>query len=256
MPRLLMLVLALAAAAVGCGDDGGGGAAVSESALNGVPWVVTSGLTSPGWEQVAPSTAFADGHVAGSSGCNRYNAAYKVDGDMLEIGQVAGTMRACGEPADTVETEFLQALDAAATWRADGGELVLADGDGKELLRFEEASPVGSWEATSFLTEQAVTSPLLGTTITAEFRTDGTLSGNAGCDDYTTTYTRSRGRLTIAAPGATRKRCSEPDGIMEQEQAYLDALPQTRGYELEGSSLTLLTAAGTIVATYTRASEP
>jgi heat shock protein HslJ len=40
---------------------------------------------------------------------------------------------------------------------------------------------------------------------------------------------------------------------MEQEQAYLSALPLAAEYRLEGEMLSLLTARGTIVATYVRA---
>ncbi len=40
---------------------------------------------------------------------------------------------------------------------------------------------------------------------------------------------------------------------MEQEQAYLSALPLAVKYRVEGSKLSLLTAQGTYVATYQRA---
>ena len=48
---------------------------------------------------------------------------------------------------------------------------------------------------------------------------------------------------------ATELACEIPAGVMEQEQAFLAALPRTARYTLEGRSLTLLTEAGTIVAT-------
>jgi heat shock protein HslJ len=98
-----------------------------------------------------------------------------------------------------------------------------------------------------------VSSVIIGTKVTAEFTEDGTLTGNAGCNDYTTTYTHDHSALTITPPKATtQKVCTQPDGIMEQERAYLTTLPLTRSYELAGSALTLLTAEGTIVATATR----
>ena len=40
---------------------------------------------------------------------------------------------------------------------------------------------------------------------------------------------------------------------MEQEQAYLAALPRAVSYRVEGISLSLLTAEGTYVANYQRA---
>ena len=58
-------------------------------------------------------------------------------------------------------------------WRIDNGELVLVDGDDKELLRFSEASPVGAWKATMFRQRDAVASLEPGTEISAVFDEDG-----------------------------------------------------------------------------------
>ena len=127
---------------------------------------------------------------------------------------------------------------------------MLEDGEGKELLRFRAASPVGDWVATMFLQRDAVSSPLPGTEVTATFAADGTLTGSAGCNTYRATYTAERGTIEISQPVATRKACAEPDGVMEQEQAYLSALPSAAQYTVEGSTLSLLTAEGTYVAVY------
>lgn len=135
-------------------------------------------------------------------------------------------------------------------WQVDGDELALLDEGGTELLRFRAASPLGSWEVTSFLQKDAVTGPIEGTRITATFA-DGRVSGNAGCNTYTAPFTLDGGALTIAAPVATKTACVKP-GLMEQEALYLKALPLTASYSVEGTTLTLLTKQGTIVATYAR----
>ncbi len=240
--RRLLLVLGLAVMA-GCGDDSGGGAAASAASIEGVPWALASG----------PSATFTNGTVAGSTGCNRFTATYTLDGDALEIGRVASTQMACAPPADKVEREYLAALDRVAGWHRAGDELVLSDADGNELLRFAPPSVRGAWVATTFLQRDAVASPLPGTRVTAEFGPDGTLAGSAGCNAYHATYTATHGTIEIGAPAATKKACGDPDGIMEQEQAYLSALPLAASYSVEGSKLSLLTAQGTFVAVYERA---
>ena len=101
---------------------------------------------------------------------------------------------ACPPPADAVERAYVDALERVAGWRSDGAELVLLDEDGAELLRYAAASPVGDWEATAFQTGTALASPLPGTEITATFADDGTLTGSAGCNSYTTTYTTEHRR--------------------------------------------------------------
>jgi heat shock protein HslJ len=131
----LLLLLALAAACGGtAGDDDEGSA--DALPLEGVEWVLTSGIDVDGWEAVAPTAAFADGSLAGSTGCNRYNASYTVDGETLEIGAVASTRMACPPPADAVERDFLAALELIAGHRLEASELVLLDAEGAEVLRF------------------------------------------------------------------------------------------------------------------------
>jgi heat shock protein HslJ len=235
-----LVALAGLLAVVGCGGDDDGGAAAGGPSFEDVPWTHADG----------PSATFSDGTVSGSTGCNRFSATYTTDGDALEIGQVATTNAAC--PDDTAEREFLAALDRVEAWRVEGGELALDDGDGNELLRLSEPSPVGSWEATMFRQGDGVSSPLPDTRVTAEFGEDGTLSGSAGCNSYSATYEADRGTITIGEPAATRKACVKPAGVMEQEQAYLDALPQATGYRVEGATLSLLTPEGTYVAIYQR----
>ena len=137
----LTLVLGLVA---GCGDDDDASEPQADAAaLEGVPWVLSSGLDVEGWEQAAPSVTFEDGTVGGSTGCNRFTASYTVDGGTLELGTIASTQIACPPPADTVERSYVEALGRVAGWRLDGEELVLLDEDDAEVLRYAAASPVG-----------------------------------------------------------------------------------------------------------------
>lgn len=124
------------------------------------------------------------------------------------------------------------------------------------MLRYGEASPLGDWEVTAFLSGDAVTSPLPGTTITARFADDGTLTGSSGCNTYLTAFTLGRGSIEIEPPAATQMACVDPEGVMDQEAAYLAALPTAVGYRVDGGSLALVSADGTYVASYARAAQP
>jgi META domain len=112
-----------------------------DASLIGVRWIVSGGIEVAGWASVAPTATFADGRVAGSTGCNRFTAEYTLDGQALQIGEVASTRMACVPPADEVERAYLDALGRVARWRVDDGELVLLDGDGAQLLRYRAAAP-------------------------------------------------------------------------------------------------------------------
>ena len=250
----LALGLALGLVVGGCGSDDDEEAETQGEAasLENVPWVLSSGLDVEGWEQAAPSVTFADGTVGGSTGCNRFTASYTLDGDAVELGTIASTQIACPPPADAVERAYVDALGRVAGWRLDGEELVLLDEDDAEVLRYGAASPVGEWEVTAFLNGDAVSSPLPGTTLTATFGDDGSLSGSSGCNNYMSTYTTNQGAIEIEPPGGTKKFCAEPEGVMEQEAAYLAALPTAVQYRIDGGSLSLLSADGTTVVTFVR----
>jgi heat shock protein HslJ len=239
-----LIALAGIAAVIGCGEEDGGAAAKSTASFEDVPWTL---VTPEG-----PSATFIDGTVAGSTGCNRFTASYTQDGDALEIGTIAVTHMACPPPADAVERAYLAALERVASWSREQDELTLAGADGDALLRYRPASPVGAWTATSVRQPGAVSSPLPGTDITADFGDDGKLTGSAGCNTYSGTYRTDGDKMTIGDVSATEMACDGPDGIMEQEQGYLDALPLTASYSVEGSKLSLLTAEGSYVATYQR----
>ena len=127
------------------------------------------------------------------------------------------------------------------------------DADDSEALRYRAATPFGDWEVTSFLDGDALASPLPGTSITASFAADETLTGSAGCNRYSASFTIGGGAIEIAQPSATRKACAEPEGVMAQEAAYLAALPTAVRYRIDGGSLALLSADGTYVVAYARA---
>ncbi len=246
IPFLSVLVLGVAA---GCGTDDAGDAGAAS--FEGRPWVLASGIPFP--QDVAivrPSATFEGGTVSGSTGCNRYTGPYTVDGDSLELGQIASTMMACPPPADAIERAYVAALGKVAEWRSDGDDLVLVDSDGADLLRYAAATPVGSWQVTGLRRGDASTSPLAGTDLTARFGADGSLSGSAGCNTYKSSYTTEKHTIEIAAPAATRKACADPAGVMEQESAYLALLPTAVSYRLDGNVLELLAADGTRLVTY------
>jgi heat shock protein HslJ len=89
--------------------------------------------------------------------------------------------------------------------------------------------------------------PLGQSSVTALFA-GGTLSGFAGCNNYTTSYTVDGSKLTIAAPMAATQKACDP-AVMAVEQAYLAALAKTAVYKVDGKTLTLAddTGAKTLV---------
>lgn len=98
------------------------------------------------------------------------------------------------------------------------------------------------------LTELVGKAPVAETAISAQFGTDGTLSGSAGCNQYTGKYTTSGSSITISNLANTAMACDQP--VMDQETAYLKALGDAKSYSVNGNSLTLLGGGGTALAAY------
>lgn len=108
----------------------------------------------------------------------------------------------------------------------------------------------GSYVVTSYRAAAgAAAAPLAATQITAEFNS-GALSGSGGCNAYSGAYTAAEGAITVAPLASTMMFCMEPEGVMEQEAAYLAAVQAAATYVLEGGQLTLADADGAPLVVY------
>lgn len=119
-------------------------------------------------------TAQFDGkQMSGDSGCNRYFTAYvaKPATGTMKLGPVGGTRIACEGAANDVEQAYLSALANVQQYRATSDSLRLLGAGGKVLLRYSATDGAkalqGEWEVTSYYTGAALSSPIAGTSLTA-----------------------------------------------------------------------------------------
>ncbi len=96
----------------------------------------------------------------------------------------------------------------------------------------------------------AMIAVLDGVSVTAVFGIDNKLSGSAGCNTYSADYVVTGGDLSIGAITSGRTVCSDPPGIMEQEQAYLNLLPTAAAYTTTPVTLEIRNGAGRIILIY------
>ena len=80
--------------------------------------------------------------------------------------------------------------------------------------------------------------PIQGSSITMKFL-DGEVSGNAGCNSYFGSYEIEGNSIIFSQLAMTEMACMEPDGIMEQEQAYLAFLSEVVSFSIDGNQLLL-----------------
>lgn len=216
--------------------------------LAGTSWV----LSSLDGNLPAPDTTVtlqfgADGTASGTDGCNQYSTTFTQDGANLTINQpMASTMMACPEPIMNQAAAYTAALATVTGFTASERQLVLFARTDIVATFVAQASGLAdtAWDVISYNNgREAVVSLILGTEISANFGADGELTGNAGCNEYFTSYATSGNTIEIGQIGSTFRLCPEPEGVMQQEQEYLMALQSAATYSFQGDLLEMRTAA-------------
>lgn len=220
--------------------------APAANALAGTDWLLeTLGGNAPVPNTQITLSFVSEGQVAGSDGCNRFTGPYAVDGAKLTLGPLGSTMMACADPVMQQANAFSRVLAETRAFAIANARLSLVDGSGGTLAVFAAQSSAlagTKWEVTNINNgNQAVVGVIEGTTLTAEFGTDGTLSGSAGCNNYTGGFTQTDKTITIGTLASTMKMCTEPAGVMEQETQFLQSLSSATVVQLDGDMLTLRT---------------
>ena len=80
---------------------------------------------------------------------------------------------------------------------------------------------------------------------------DGRIGGSSGCNSYGGAYTLDGSTIRFAEMMMTLMACLE-DGVMEQEQAYFEALSNVAKFRLDNDRLELLDASGAALLVYAR----
>lgn len=251
-----LLVLSTPAWA-GCGATGGNG-----GRIEGVNWVLKS-YDSKGTARDVPrgvsvDALFEGGKVSGFSGVNTYGGEYKLSGSSLTIGQVASTMMAGPQDLMDLEQAYIADLQQASSYAADAGTLALLNRDGQKLLEYsrgETAALAGAtWNVISYYNgRDAIASVINGTTLTAVFSDDGSLTGSTGVNDYRATYRTEGQKISIEPPAITTGNSSPDPAAMRQQADYLAALTLAVSYGMRGNVLEMRRADNGYAVTFERA---
>jgi len=217
--------------------------------LEGTSWELTALDGQPPLAGTTITATFAEGQIFGSSGCNSYFGSYTLDGESLRVGTVGSTMMACleGGVMDQ-EIAYLSILQAVTGVRLTEGRLEMATADGRTLVFGPPAPPPvvtleeTQWLLTTLIEGETAISPVSGTTITLQF-VGGNVGGSAGCNSYGGPYSLEGDTLTLGPLVRTEMFCPG-EGLMEQEDRYLDILSSVTHLELEADRLTLRAADG------------
>lgn len=193
-------------------------------------------------------TAFfsEDGQISGSAGCNNYSATYEIDGEKITFGPAIATRMACSKPEGIMEQEtvYLAALGMATSYRFENDRLILLDDESRRIVDYQSARTFNLSETIWYLQDydngsETMLSVLEGSEITAYFDEDGNLSGSAGCNNYTGEYQVDGDIIEFRLGPLTMMFCDQPEGVMDQETAYLKALESVTSYRILGNILVM-----------------
>jgi heat shock protein HslJ len=225
---------------VGGGGGGGGGAAAGAAALHANAWRLQRLPGKDGTHLAAarqPLTIrFEAGRVSGFSGCNRLVGSYTVEGDIVTLSQLAGTMMACPEPEMALEAAFRAALVGPLRYSVAGERLTLTPASGEPLVLVAEVQGLdGDWKVSGFNNGRDAVVGLSGEAPIALSFGKGAVSGNAGCNTFRGAYVVDGTGVKIGPLAATRKACAEE--LMKQEREFLAALESAVNWTVEGDAL-------------------
>jgi heat shock protein HslJ len=195
----------------------------------------------------APLTlTFDNGRVSGRSGCNNFTGSYTAHDNNIKIGTMASTRMACAHDVMVQEQQFLKALGSVVRWNIQGNELDMHRADDQRALTATQGPAPelsGTWTVTGFNNgREAVVSPILNTHLTLAFE-NGRVSGRAGCNTFTATFTTEGNSIKIGRAAVTQKMCMDND-VMTQEQQFLKALESVVKWSVQGNELDMHRADG------------
>ena len=196
---------------------------------------------------VAATLYLQDGQASGDAGCNTFSGDYSIDGDALTFGPMMSTMMICeGEKAST-EAAYLAGFPFVASYSLDGDALSLLDGSGDPVMTYAAvaAQPIaGSWVVTSYNSNRSdMAPPITGSLLTAVFGADGTIEGNAGCNQFSGPYTTDGDGIAIGPMASTLVACASSE-LQDQEAQYLALLMASNTWSLDGGVLELQDTTG------------
>ncbi len=198
-----------------------------------------------------------EGRFTFQADCNRGSGGYTVEADG-QISLMPGPMTLMACPEGSLGDVFVQQLSDAAIYFFQNGDLFMDIKFDSGTMRFaaQPSALAGtSWVVTVYNNgREAAVGPLPETELTAAFDAEGRVSGSAGCNSYTASFTTTPdGGISIGPAASTRKFCSAPEGIMDQETAFLAALASAATYQVRGDMLEMRTADDAIAVMFVKA---
>lgn len=231
--------------------------------LEGPQWILTGTGSIDNPQPPIPGAVFTaffsrqfgmpSGVKSGETGCNNYTATYFAASDNVKVNLPQTSQITCSDAQLEAEQSYFLGLNSARDYRILGNELYVYYDD--FVLIFVgnySAANIGPlrlldgtlWRLTSI--NNSVVVPGSEVTIAFAINADGftgAVSGSGGCNTYSAEVTSA---FTLGAINISQAVCDTPEGVMEQETAYINALQYANSILIEGSTLKITTSQETL----------
>ena len=102
------------------------------------------------------------------------------------------------------------------------------------LAQFEDKT----WVLEKYGTTNNLQNTIAGKEVNARFDSaSGKVSGSAGCNSYTANYQRNYNKVVVSSLSSTMMLCTIPNGIMQQESTFKNALSGAEGCKIVNNKL-------------------
>lgn len=183
----------------------------------------------------------SESKIYGSGGCNRFFGNFTKTGQSIAFQSIGSTKMSCGNDADKLENEFLQALGKVNSYKFEDNTLMLMS-NAEVIARLEESHAVpddmaGTWEL-FYITGRKIAfqglypdkKPVM------TFQTGSSeFYANTSCNSLQGSYNGKKGGKLFNPGAMTLMSCPG-----EGEQAFLDQLKIVDAYQVSGDTLTFL----------------
>jgi len=183
--------------------------------------------------------------ITARAGCNSFFGDYRIEDDVLVIGELGGTLIGCPPELQDQDDWMAGFLDSRPSIALDGDILILAGPDATAVLQDREvAEPDVGLEGTRWIVDSVITADAVSNVpqdVGAYLElSEGTVTGNGGCNTLNGTATVGEDTITFGPLATTRLTC--PDQSLEHE--VLAVLSGEVAYEVDGNRVTLSNASG------------
>lgn len=176
--------------------------------------------------------------ISGNSGCNTYSGKFKYSGGKFEAPNIASGDMACTGSSD--EAALISLLNKSSKLSILNGELIFSQDD-KPVLVFYPAKPLTSTDLNGIWKLQSIDGKQVEAdfaekipTLEFDFATNK-LTGNTGCNDYTSSFSLEKDVLDIKPLVTTRMACEN----MKGETKFVKVFTGRTDLSLENNVLVL-----------------